>query len=223
MGDPLNSHFPIPWNTIWGYQTQVSQTGRAIALRYLGPELLSPDGKIKAYTETQIQIEPELSKSHIFSQLMLATSQGKVLHRIPSTMHLGQGAVRETTARHLVGTISILTPATWSADGQQLLVRQFEAVFGSDVSSDYAVVWNRQTQQARSIAPAPNNYDTATLLGWSQVYPDQVLFRTSLLGEPESAVLAVDLHGATIASPSDRPLRVGQFRSPKLTAPQARR
>jgi hypothetical protein len=221
--DPLNSPYPIPWNAIWEHQTQATQANRSEILYYLSPPLRSPDGQIVAYTKIEIKINPDFRQSHIFSQLTLKTSQGKVLQTIPSSIHLGQGNLKETTARQLPGTISILVPAAWSQNGQKLLSRQFEAIFGSDVSSDYAVIWNRDHLQTRIVTPQPLNYDSATLLGWSQNHPDQLLFRTAILGETRGSILAVDARGTTIAAPNDRTVpQYGQA----LSAPsksQARR
>jgi hypothetical protein len=202
--DPLDSPYPIPWNAIWDRQTQVTQSNRPETLYYLSPPLRSPDHQIVAHTKVEIKIDPDFRRSHIFSQLILKTAQGKVLQTIPSSIHLGQGNVQETTARQIPGTIAILVPAAWSKNGQQLLSRQFEAVFGSDVSSDYAVVWERNHLQTKTVTPLPLNYDSATLLGWSQNHPDQLLFRTAVLGETRGSILAVDYRGTTIASPNDR-------------------
>jgi hypothetical protein len=202
--DPLDSPYPIPWNAIWDRQTQATQSNRPEILYYLSPPLRSPDDQIVAHTKIEIKIDPDFRRSHIFSQLILKTAQGKILQTIPSSMHLGQGNVQETTARQLPGTIAILVPAAWSKNGQRLLSRQFEAVFGSDVSSDYAVVWERDHLQTKIVTPLPLNYDSATLLGWSQNHPEQLLFRTAVLGETSGSTLAVDYRGTTIASPNDR-------------------
>jgi hypothetical protein len=202
--DPLKSPYPIPWNAIWNHQTQATQNNRSATLRYLSPPLRSPDGQVAAHSEIQIKIDPDVRQSHIYSQLILKTHQGQVLQTIPSSMHLGQGRVKETTARHLPGTIAMLIPAAWSKNGQRLLSRQFEAVFGSDISSDYAVIWEREHLHTKTITPQPLNYDSATLLGWSQNHPNQVLFRTDILGEGQGSILAVDYQGATIASQNDQ-------------------
>lgn len=208
--DPIKSPYPIPWNAIWDHQTQATQTHRSATLRYLSPPLRSPDGQIAAHSEIEIKIDPDFRRSHIFSQLILKTAQGQMLQTIPSSMHLGQGKVQETTARQLPGTIAMLVPAAWSKNGQRLLSRQFEAVFGSDVSSDYAVIWDREHLQTKTVTPLPLNYDSATLLGWSRNHPHQVLFRTDILGETQGSILAVDYQGGTIASQNDQAVQSGQ-------------
>jgi hypothetical protein len=219
--DPLNSAYPIPWDSIWAHQSQATQSGKAVTMRYLSPSLPSPDGQTKVHSDIRLHLNPEMTNSYISSQLIIADLRGTVLQSIPSSFHLGNGPVQETAATHN-GTLSILMPAAWSKDGQQLLARQFEAVFGSDVSSDYALVWNRRTQQSKIVAPTPLSYDTAILLGWSHSNPNQILFKTSTLGESGNAILAVNNDGTVIASPGDRPLPIEQpMISP--TIPQARR
>ena len=217
--DPLQSPYPLPWSVVQAQQTQSTRLNRPALLEYASPALRSPDGQISAYSEIDIHISPDFRQSQIISRLILKTAQGKTLQVIPSSMHLSQSAVDETAARDVPGTISILVPAIWSSNGQQLLSRQFEAVFGSDVSSDYAVIWDRSQQQARTISPLPLNYDSATLLGWNPKQPSQVLFHTTIIGEKDGTVLAVDSRGNTVtgASPA-RPqaIQYGQnFSAPR--------
>jgi hypothetical protein len=203
--DPLNSAYPVPWDAIWKSQAQATQSGKMVAVQHLSKTLTSPDGQRQAHSEINIHLDPVITQSHISSSLIITDAQGVVLQQIPSSMHLGSSVAQESTAAQL-GTLSMLMPAAWSKDGQQLLTRQFEAVFGSDVSSDYALIWNRNTQQAKTIAPTPSNYDTATLLGWSDRHPDQVLFRTAILGEQDTALFAVAHDGKTVALKRENPL-----------------
>jgi hypothetical protein len=206
--DPLNSAYPIPWAAIWENQTKAAQSGKILTLRYLSGTLTSPDGQRQAHSEINLQLSPELTRSYVSSNLIIADATGKVLQRIPATMHLGDERVKETTAMP-VGTLSILMPAAWSKDGQQLLTRQFEAVLGSDVSSDYALVWDKKTQRVKTVTPTPQNYDTAILLGWSPHNPDRVLFRTTILGEPQTNLVAVTHDGTTLAFEGSQPLPTG--------------
>lgn len=205
--DPLNSTYPVPWNVIWQKQTQATQSGKILTLRYQSATLASPDGQRLAYSEINAQLSPEVTQSSVSSRLIITNAKGKVLQSIPSTLHLGNDSVKETTAQP-IGILSILMPATWSKDGQQLLTRQFEAVLGSDMSSDYALVWNRKTQMVKTVTPTPQNYDTAILLGWSAHNPDQILFRTAILGEQKTDLVAVSRDGTTIATKSDQTLPV---------------
>ena len=222
--DPLNSAYPVPWGMIWKNQTQATQTGKVMTLGYVSGAIASPDGQRNAHSEISLELHPDVTQSRVASHLIITNAKGAEVQRIASSMHLGDGMVKETSGTAAIGTLSILMPATWSKDGQQLLARQFEAVFGSDVSSDYALVWNRNTQQVKTVAPAPQDYDTAILLGWSHRNPDQILFRTAILGEKNTALVAVNYDGITVASEGDRILPVGQVKM--MTAPagsQARR
>jgi hypothetical protein len=208
--DPLNSTYPVPWDVIWQKQAQATQSGKILTLRYQSATLVSPDGQRLAHSEINAQLSPEVTQSSVSSRLIITNAKGKVLQSIPSTLHLGNDSVKETTAQP-IGTLSILMPATWSKDGQQLLTRQFEAVLGSDMSSDYALVWNRKTQMVKTVTPTPQNYDTAILLGWSARNPDQILFRTAILGEQKTDLVAVSRDGTTIATKSDQTLPVGNI------------
>ena len=220
--DPLHSAYPIPWDMIWQNQTQATQTGKVVSLRHVSDAIASPDGQRNAHSEISLELHPAVTQSRVVSQLIITDAKGAQIQKIASSMHLGEGMVKETSET-AVGTLSILMPATWSKDGQQLLARQFEAVFGSDVSSDYALVWNRNTQQVKTVAPVPQDYDTAILLGWSDRNPDQILFRTAILGEPNTALVAVNDDGITVASEGDRILSLSQKVMTAPAAPQARR
>jgi hypothetical protein len=221
--DPLHSAYPIPWGMIWQNQTQATQTGKVITLRSVSDAIASPDGQRNAHSEIRLELHPAVTQSRVVSHLIITNAKGAEVQKIASSMHLGDGIVKETSGTAAVGTLSILMPATWSKDGQQLLARQFEAVFGSDVSSDYALVWNRNTQQVKTVAPVPQDYDTAILLGWSHRNPDQILFRTAILGEKNTALVAVNRDGTTVASEGDRILPLGRSIITAPAASQARR
>jgi hypothetical protein len=208
---------------IWQNQTQATQTGKVITLQYVGSAIASPDGQRKAHSEISLELHPEVTQSRVASHLIITDAKGTEIQKIASSMHLGDGMVKETSGTAAVGTLSILMPATWSKDGQQLLARQFEAVFGSDVSSDYALVWNRKTQQVKTVAPVPQDYDTAILLGWSHRNPDQILFRTAILGEQKTTLVAVNHDGVTVASEGDRVLHLGQSMMTAPPSSQAKR
>jgi hypothetical protein len=197
--DPFNSAFPVPWNVIWENQTKASRAGKVLTLQSVSDIVQSPDGQRQAYSEINLYLHPELTQSYISSILIITDVKGNVLQNVPSSIHLGHDQVKETS-RIPVGTLSILMPADWSKDSQQLLARQFEAVLGSDVSSDYALVWNRQTQQVKTVAPEPQDYDSAILLGWNPQNPEQILFRTAILGEQKTNLVAIGRDGNTIAS-----------------------
>ncbi len=221
--DPLRSPYPIPWSPIWEHQAKASSSGQPITWHYTSPPLQSPDGQLQAISKIEVYLQPDFRESHILSQVWVKNQAGQTVETVLSSMHLGESRVSETAARHLPGTVSMLVPAAWSDDSQHLLLRQFEALFGSDIASDYGIVWDRSQGSTRTFAPEPINYDTATLLGWSRNHPDQVLFSTSIMGDSREQLLAVNFQGHTVASPGDRPLIVQQTQHIQTKDPQARR
>ncbi len=221
--DPLHSPYPIPWSPIWEHQAEASSSGQPITWHYTSPPLQSPDGQLQAISKIEVYLQPDFRESHILSQVWVKDQAGQIVETVQSSMHLGESRVSETAARHLPGTVSMLVPAAWSGDSQHLLLRQFEALFGSDIASDYGVVWNRSQGSTRTFVPEPINYDSATLLGWSRNHPDQVLFSTSIMGDSREQLLAVSFRGHTVASPGDRPLIGQQSQRVQPKDPQARR
>jgi hypothetical protein len=204
--DPLESQYPIPWQAIQQAQDQVTQTRRPQSFRYQSAVSVSPDREVKAYSELTLNLHPDLRQSLIQSEIVIQT--GTQTHRFSSTMHLGMEGL-QSSADKVPGTFSILMPAAWSADGQSILIRQLEGVFGSDVASDYALVWQRKQPVLQSYSPTPLDYDSATLMGWSQERPGEILFQTRQLGDPKGQLVTVHANGTTLAAPSDRPFQVG--------------
>jgi hypothetical protein len=205
--DLLNSQYAIPWQAIQQAQETVTRTGQTQSFRYRSPVSIAPDQQTQAYSELHLTLHPKSSHSFINSQLIIETKTQT--YRFPATLHL-ELAAQSTTSTVMPGTFSILMPAAWSADGQSLLLRQFEGLFGSDVASDYALVWQPAQPALQSYRPTAVDYDSATLMGWSQNRPGEILFQTRLLGNPTSQLVTVSPqnNGATLASPSDRPMQV---------------
>jgi hypothetical protein len=160
---------------------------------------------MSAYADTNISMGPKAEQSFVSSQIVLTNHLGTVLSNIPASIHDGETTITEQPLQNQKGVMAILIPVAWSKDGQQLLARQFEAVIGSDVATDYAFIWRRDTQKATTISPLPLNYDTAVLLGWNPMNPNQLLFRTTRLGETSAQVIAVDERGNTMALLSNHP------------------
>jgi hypothetical protein len=202
--DPLESSFPIPWSLIQKAQLQANQTGQIITSQYQSSALASPDGKIGAYSDISISIGPKADQSIVSSQIVLTDNLGRVLQKIPASVHYEE-ADSGASLGNLKGVMAILIPVTWSEDSQQLLARQFEAVIGSDVASDHAFIWKRDVQKAKTVTPLPLDYDTAVLLGWNPANSNQLLFRTSRLGEASTQTIAVDERGKTIVMTSAHP------------------
>lgn len=205
--DLLNSQYAVPWPTIQQAQDTVTRTGQAQSFRYRSPVSIAPDQQTRAYSELHLALHPKPSHSFINSQLVIETKTQT--YRFPSTLHL-ELAAQSSTSNATPGTFSIIMPAVWSADGQSLLLRQFEGLFGSDVASDYALVWHASQSALQSYRPTAVDYDSATLMGWSQNRPGEILFQTRLLGQPTSQLVTVSPQNSstTLASPSDRPMQV---------------
>jgi hypothetical protein len=205
LHDPLESHFPVPWSLIQTMQRQASQTGQIVTYRHRSPALTSPDAEMSAYADINISMGPKAEQSIVSSQIVLTNHLGTVLSNIPASIHDGEVTITERPLQNQKGVMAILIPIAWSKDGQQLLARQFEAVIGSDIATDYAFIWKRDTQKATTISPFPLNYDTAVLLGWNPMHPNQLLFRTTRLGETSAQVIAIDERGNTMALLSSHP------------------
>jgi hypothetical protein len=205
--DLLNSQYAVPWQTIQQAQDTVTRTGQAQSFRYRSPVSIAPDQQTQAYSELHLTLHPKPSHSFINSQLIIETKTQT--YRLPSTLHL-ELAAQSSTSTATPGTFSIILPAAWSADGQSLLLRQFEGLFGSDVASDYALVWQSSQPALQSYRPTAVDYDSATLMGWSQNRPGEILFQTRLLGNPTSQLVTVSPQNSstTLASSSDRPMQV---------------
>lgn len=212
--DPINSQYAIPWKVILEAQDTASRTGQVQSFRYRSALSIAPDQQTRAYSELNLTLHPNPSQSLVQSQLFIETEQQT--YTLPATLHLEMG---ELSAHGLAGTFAVMIPAAWSADSQSLLLRQFEGLFGSDVASDYAMVWQKSNPGLQTYRPTDLDYDSATLMGWSQNRPGEILFQTRILGQANSQLVTVSPQnsGATLASPSDRPMQVTmQQPSPRM-------
>lgn len=151
---------------------------------YRSPSLVSPDGMYAAYSHIQMQSQPELYRSRVSSVMFVENLQTGELQVINATSPLADNPL---VLMEVPGVISILTPVGWSKTSDRLLARQFEGLFSSSDASDFAVIWNRQQNRTSTVAPSQiaYNHDISILLGWSQVDPNQVLFRAGNLGDEQ--------------------------------------
>lgn len=219
--DPLNSPHPIPWNWVLATQTQAS-SARTPRLRYYRTQALqSPDGCYAAYSRLQMQVAAEFYQSRVSSTLFVENLESGDLHTLTATSPLADNLFHQIERVERWGTIAILIPVAWSAMGDRLLAREFESVFGSDIASDYAVVWDRAAQQTVTLAPTGISYTHAVLLGWSQCHPDRVLFRVGTLGEEDWHCWTVDMTGQTELAEADQPQAFGKMVSNVWMGPQA--
>jgi hypothetical protein len=205
--DPIASPYPLPWQWVQATQAEISRSGQPAVRSYQSDQMVSPDGAYVAYSQIQMQVKPQFTDSQISSVLVIKNRQTGQTQQIELPTSLTRNPDRPND---LTGTIAILWPAGWSQTGDRLLIRNFVALAGSDIASDSAVIWYRQSKQTATLLPQAVDYDTAVLMGWSATHPDQLLFRTSILGESQERLWAVNEQGQTVAAPGDRSLIYGQ-------------
>ncbi|MBD1862030.1 MULTISPECIES: hypothetical protein [Trichocoleus] len=221
--DPLNSPHPIPWNWVLANLTVTEDSEAAHRQYYRSQSLISPDGQYAAYSRIQMQVHPDFTQSWVSSVLFLENLRTGDLRTITASSPLSMSGqpTEVDPAEAVAGTIAILVPIAWSATGDRILAREFESIFGSDIASDYAVIWDRQLNRTSTVAPTRIQYTNAVLLGWSQAHPEQTLFQAGNLGESPWPLWTVDLAGQTTAAPRDRPQVFGRSVNSIWTGPQS--
>lgn len=220
--DPLNSPYPIPWN--WVLATQEEAASTIPRLRYYRTQaLISPDGQFAAYSRIQMQVMPDFTHSRVNSVLFVENLRTGDLQTITASSPFADNPFVPNAEPQRAGTIAILIPVAWSASGDRILAREFESFFGTDIASDFAVVWERQSNRIRTIAPSGMQYSNAILLGWSRTNPDRVLFQAGNIGDENWDLWAVDFAGQTIAALEDQPVTFGQTVTNVWAGPQAHR
>jgi hypothetical protein len=219
--DPLNSPYPVPWNWVMATLSDRQSSSMSRSRYYRSQSLISPDGEYAAYSRIQVQLSPEFTQSQVASVLFLENLKTRDLQTIAASSPFANHPFAPSNIHDYAGTIAILIPIAWSQSGDRILAREFESVFGSDIASDFAVVWDRRLNQTYTIAPTQVHYSNAVLLGWSQSHPDQVLFRAGMLGNDPWPLYAVDLRGQTASANQDQPVAFGQIANSLWTGPQA--
>jgi hypothetical protein len=220
--DPLNSPHPVPWN--WVLANLQPKPGQQSVVRYYRSQSLrSPDGEYAAYSRIQMQVSANFTQSRVSSVLFLENLRTGNLQTITASSPLSETLFPATSEPPPPGAIAILIPVSWSADGERILAREFESLFGSDVASDYAVIWHCRQGQTYTIAPTRVSYSHAVLLGWSQSQPERVLFRAGQIGEEHWPLWTVDRSGLTTAAPGDQPMIYGEVMTHLWAGPQAHR
>lgn len=186
---------------------------------YRSPSLVSPDGQYAAYSRIQVQLSRSLPQSRVVSTLFLENLTTGELQTVAATSPFADNPF-VSDGMNQPGTIAILIPIAWSASSDRVLAREFESIFGSDIASDFAVVWERSSNRTYTIAPTHVPYSNAVLLGWSQAHPDQVLFRAGMIGNENWLLYAVDVGGQTANANNDRPVTYGQVVNSVWSGPQ---
>lgn len=218
--DPLNSPYPVPWNWVLA---MLSERGSAPSPKfryYRSQSLISPDGQYAAYSRIQMQLSADFTQSRVASVLFLENLNTGELQTITASSPFADNPFLSGEPNP-TGTIAILIPIAWSETSDRVLAREFESIFGSDLASDFAVVWDRQTNRTHTIAPTVVRYSNAVLLGWSQSNPEQVLFRAGMMGEEDWSMYAVDVQGQTAYASHDRPVTFGRVVNSIWSGPQA--
>ncbi|WP_265266015.1 hypothetical protein [Spirulina subsalsa] len=219
--DPLNSPHPIPWNWVMATYAEFGQSSYPEPRYYRSPALVSPDGEYAAYSRIQMYTDQSLYGSRVTSVMFLENLRTGDLQTITATSPLAGNPFNDNEEAYQPGAISILIPVSWSEGGDRLLARQFEGLFSTSEASDYGVVWDRIHNRTSTVSPTRIQYTNAVLLGWSTLYPQQVLFRAGTLGEDHWPLWAVNQDNETTLASEDRPIVYGQTQAPVWTGPQA--
>jgi len=218
--DPLNSPHPIPWGWILATHAEVSSTVGAGLRYYRSPSLVSSNGEYAAYSRIEMQVQRELCRCRVSSVMFVENLRTGELQEVVAASPLASYSFCTPEELDLAGTIAVLIPVSWNKTGDRILAREFEAIFCSSDMSDYAVVWDSKQNHTHTISPVRSLYTHAVLLGWSQSYPDEVLFRAGNLGDRSWPVWAVDLGGRTVAANQDKPQVFGSQVSKAWAGPQ---
>ncbi|WAL58735.1 hypothetical protein [Thermocoleostomius sinensis] len=219
--DPLNSPYPVPWNWVMATLSDRHSLSQSRSCYYRSQSLISPDGEYAAYSRIQVQLSPEYTRSQVASVLFLENLKTRDLQTIAASSPFANHPFAPNEIQDYAGTIAILIPVAWSQSGDRVLAREFESVFGSDIASDFAVVWDRHLNKTYTIAPTQVHYSHAVVLGWSQSHPDQVLFRAGMMGNEHWPLYVVDLRGRTASVTHDQPVAFGQVVHSLWAGPQA--
>ncbi|HLO48563.1 MAG TPA: hypothetical protein VK211_09140 [Kamptonema sp.] len=218
--DPLNSPYPIPWGWILATHAEVSSSVGSDLRYYRSPSLISSNGEYAAYSRIEMQVQRELYRCRVSSVMFVENLRTGELQMVEAASPLAEYSFCSPEESDLPGAIAILIPVSWNKTGDRVLAREFEGIFNTSDMSDYAVIWDSKQNCSYTIAPARSLYTHAVLLGWSQSYPDEVLFRARNLGDRSWPVWAVDLSGRTVAANQDTPQVFGSQVSNAWAGPQ---
>lgn len=218
--DPLDSPHPIPWSWIVAIQTQASAKKLCAVRHYRSSSLISPDGCYAAYSRISMKVDPVMVRSRVSSVAIVENLKTGQLRTLCPTSPLAENPFDREKGAPVSGTISIAVPISWSHRGDRLLVRVFESLFCSDIASDYALVWDRESLNSDTVAPTEIQYTHAVLLGWSDRAPDSILFRAGKIGGDPWSEWRVEVTGKTSLAKGDRPVIMGKRVNTVWSGPQ---
>lgn len=187
---------------------------------YRSQSLISPNGDYAAYSRIQFQLSADFTQNRIASILFVENLQTGELQTVTPAAPFADNPFVADAALNQPGTIAMLVPIAWSERGDRLLAREFESIFGSSLASDFAVIWERQSNRTYTLAPTQVQYSNAVLLGWSRTCPSHVLFRAGNMGDEHWPLYAVDMSGQTTYAAEDQPITFGQISSSVCAGPQ---
>ncbi|RMG08823.1 MAG: hypothetical protein D6728_13730 [Cyanobacteria bacterium J055] len=208
--DPLGSPHPLPWNWVMTTHATICQQQGGGGRHYQTPPLGSADGEYRAYSRIALRADPTLYRSRASSQLFVENCRTGNAQQIHATSPMAAATDAGVEEAELEGTIALSIPVSWSQNGDRLLIRHFEGLFGASEASDYAVIWDRRQSTAMTLAPNRLYHTHAILLGWSEIDPNRVLFRVGCLGKPDWHTYAVNLSGVTLDAEGDRAMVFGR-------------
>ncbi|HIK34651.1 MULTISPECIES: hypothetical protein [unclassified Thermosynechococcus] len=201
--DPLQSPFPLPWKWIDDGHAAALKAKKSLRFTQQTPQYVSPDGRYVAQATLYFTADPEAQRQQLVSILEIRDRQSGSQQRIESLREMPREFLAEV--RQGQGLIAVLVPVGWSETGNHLLVRQVGGLFATDLISDAAWIWQAGVGHVATVYPTADEYDFATLLGWSTTHPQRVLFQTQTMGNPKATIWAVDTQGSTQLAQGDRP------------------
>lgn len=203
VADPLQSPFPLPWQWIEDGHAAVVKAKKSLRFTQQTPQYISPDGRYVAQATLYFTAHPEAHRQQLMSILEIRDRQSGIQQRIESLKEMPPEFLAEVPQGQ--GLIAVLVPVGWSETGNRLLVRQLSGLFATDLISDGAWIWQAGVGHVATVYPTADEYDFATLLGWSTTDPQRVLFQTQTMGNPKATIWAVDTQGSTQLAQGDRP------------------
>ena len=219
--DPIDSPHPLPWSWILDIQNRTPTSSTPHLYYYRSPALISPDGIHAAYSRMQVQRVSNPNHTQVSSLLFLENTETGDLQFLTASSPEMQHILLQGADSQQPGMLSMLIPISWSESGDRVLVRAFESIFSTDIAADYAIIWDQASNHVEHLIPTNAQYSNAVLLGWSQSYPDNVLFRVGNLGDEHWPLMSMDDTAEYRVGAVDRPTIYGKYRTTFWNGPQA--
>lgn len=224
--DPLDSSYPVPWSWITRTQKDYAEQQRSGLRYYRSPALVSPSGQYAAYSRIEVRAEPNSYESKVLGVMFVENLETGKLQVVRASSPIANYLQKVgDDSPEMAGVISILLPASWSEEGNQLLARQMEGAFNSSDISDYGVIWDGGNVKTISATSQADMESSATLLGWHREEPDQVLFQVSHFDdyEGDGSLVSVGLNGKIHETKAPEVIAYGKRVSRSWTGVQSMR